>query len=209
MPNKTKKIIPTNLATIREKLKYTQEDLAKILGVSKKMICYYEQECSNLPLEKAIYLSKRYNFSLDWIYKNPQNSQNTLKFKNYSDEECTKFLVDIRDFLICSDDKIKFCIKNAYWEYIKKLNAIKHSDKTQRIQSNEIAELNGNYKITDDTDIFWEFSIDINEFISMIHYQDGSCPIYTDDDSKNVSPPNDEQIEEIKEYLKSFVSSTN
>ncbi len=201
MPNKKKEIISTNLAILREKLGYTQKDLADILSVDVKMIRNYEEDISNLPIDKAIFLSKKYNFSLDWIYKNTQNNSEIQYLKNYSEEERTNFLVDIRDFVIFSDNKIKLRINNSYWEYIKKLNEIKHSDKTQRRQKSEIAELNGSYKMNDNSYITWEFSIDIDKFKSIIF---DSC-VFACDNSTNMSKPSEEDIKNAENFIQSLV----
>ena len=68
MANKPKEKIPNNLLSIREELKLTQKELGEILNVSVRQICNYEtDETSTLPLDKAILISKKWNYSLDYI----------------------------------------------------------------------------------------------------------------------------------------------
>ena len=101
MPNAKRKIIRTRLADIRNKYGLTQKELSEKLRVSKEMIQNYEQGKSNLPIDFAMFLSKTYNCSLDWIYCNTSNNDKINQFENYTKEERLSFLVDIRDFLIC------------------------------------------------------------------------------------------------------------
>ena len=68
MANKEKKIISNNLLKIREELNYTQQELGQILDVSERMICYYETGLSSLPIDKAVLIRKKWNYSLGWIY---------------------------------------------------------------------------------------------------------------------------------------------
>ena len=98
MANKEKKIISNNLLKIREELNYTQQELGQILDVSERMICYYETGLSSLPIDKAVLIRKKWNYSLDWIY----NQDLSGKFHDVS-EETPDFLVDIRRFLKVSD----------------------------------------------------------------------------------------------------------
>ena len=122
MANKEKKIISNNLLKIREELNYTQQELGQILDVSERMICYYETGLSSLPIDKAVLIRKKWNYSLDWIY----NQDLSGKFHDVS-EETPDFLVDIRRFLKVSDDKVVFSIPQDFWNYMSDLNEICHS----------------------------------------------------------------------------------
>ena len=68
MYNKVKEIYPCNLLELRKNLGLTQKELGEILGVSERMICNYETGEITLPIDKAIILSQRWNYTLDWIY---------------------------------------------------------------------------------------------------------------------------------------------
>lgn len=58
MRNKRKEIIKTNIQVIREALGYTQKQLGEKLKVDAKAIRNYEYFKTNLPIEKAVILSK-------------------------------------------------------------------------------------------------------------------------------------------------------
>lgn len=62
---------PCNLLELREELQLTQKQLAEILDVSERMIGYYETGVVTLPIDKAILLCQKYNYTLDWIYCHP------------------------------------------------------------------------------------------------------------------------------------------
>lgn len=207
MPNKKKDIIPTKLTQIRTRLKYTQEELGQLLGISKKMVQEIEQEKFNLSLDKAITLSQKFNYSLDWIYGNEKNKEMQDKLKNYSEEECLSFLVDIRDFLVFSENSIKLHINNSYWQYIKKISEIKNSDKTMRRQKSEIAELNGSYNAEDKTDIVWEVSIDVDKFISLMNWGNSST-LFAFEDSREFPPPSEEQKKEAEDFIQLLLENT-
>lgn len=207
MPKNNKEVFPTNLITLREDLGFTQNELAEILDITPKMISNYETGITNLPIGKALFLAKKFNYSLDWIYENCKNDLDRKKLKNYSEEECIKFLVDIRDFFICLDDKLTLSINNSYWKYINKVNEIRHSSRTSDEKKRIIAQLNGNYEIIDKTNISWEFTTDIDNFISMIKFgQDSSC-VFVSDDSRNSTPISEEQIKEAENFL-NLITST-
>lgn len=209
MANKEKEIISTNLLAIREEQGYSQKELASILGVSERMICNYETNVSNLPPDKALLLAKKWNYSLDWIYCNTNNNLDRINLKNYSEEECIKFLVDIRHFIICSDDKIKLSINKSYWEYINKVNEIRHSNRTSQEKKREIAQLNGSYRLDDNTNISLEFSTDINNFISMMNFGNGHSCIYASENPKPLTQLSEEQIIEARNFLNILTNITD
>ncbi len=206
MANKIKDIIPNNLLKIREKHGYTQKEMSEILDVSERMICNYEIGESNLPIDKAVLLSKKYNYSLDWIYCNTQNNFDKIKFENYSEEENKNFLVDIRKFITISDNKITFSINNSYWKYLKKLKDIKNSYKTSKEQIREISELNGMYKSNDNTNITMNLSFAISDFVSMINFDNSSYVCCFDNDS-NKDDITEDNIKEVTDFLKSLIDN--
>lgn len=207
MSNKKKQIIPNKLLAIREEKGYSQKELASILGVSERMICNYETNVSNLPPDKALLLAKKWNYSLDWIYCNGANNLDRINLKNYSEEECIKFLVDIRDFFICSDGKITLSINNSFWEYIKKVNDIKHSSKTPKEKEREIAQLNGSYQVADKTNIAWNFSTDISNFISMMNFGQDSYCTFVSDNPINSSTISEEKMKEATIFLELLINT--
>ena len=92
-------------------------------------------------------------------------------------------------------------MNNSYWEYINKFSEIKHSNKTPKEKEREIAQLNGNYKVDDNKNIFWEFSTDIRNFISMMNFGQGQSCIFPSDNPKNSISISEEQIKEATDFL--------
>ena len=88
MAHKVKKVIKSNILYIRTDLDFTQKEFAKLLDVSERMVQMYEAYETTLPLNKALYICKKWNYTLDQIYLDYSNSKNPK----------SKFLVDIRDF---------------------------------------------------------------------------------------------------------------
>ncbi|AGN24528.1 helix-turn-helix transcriptional regulator [Erysipelothrix rhusiopathiae] len=68
-----------NLKKLRERENLTQQKLADILGLSVASIKKYEGD-SQISIEHALTLSKKYNVSLDWLYCQGDiiNEQDTL-----------------------------------------------------------------------------------------------------------------------------------
>ena len=102
MSNTRKKIVSTNLFELRSQYGLSQKELGQILGVTKKTISNYELEKSNLPLESALILCKKYSCTLDWIYcHDSKNSASDSKEKPFE-----PFIVDIRDFISFSNNEV-------------------------------------------------------------------------------------------------------
>lgn len=196
MSNKEKKIINNRVLEIREELGYTQAEFGKILEVSDRMICNYETGESNLPIDKAVLISEKYNYSLDWIYCNTEKTNN----QNYTQKENLNFSVDIRDFVTYLDNQIIFSINNNYWEYLKSANTIINSNKTDNEKARKIRELNGSYKRNDNDYRAWEFSITADEFRSILKFNKKSIP-YISQQKYNPHPPTEEQIKEVTDFL--------
>lgn len=142
MANKCKKKVGNNVLRIREQLGYTQKQFGEILGISERMICNYETNESNLAPDIALTISKKWGYSLDYIYcdilEEPINKEQ--KQKRYITDK-TIFDVDIRDFIACSNDKITIQMDKAYWDYILEVNNIKMSNQTDDEKYRMIAEL--------------------------------------------------------------------
>jgi len=62
---KEKSIFSKNLSRIRKQRSLSQADLAKITGLSDRMIAYYETRAINPPLDKVEILSKALNVTLN------------------------------------------------------------------------------------------------------------------------------------------------
>ncbi len=186
--------IYTRLAELREDLDLTQEQLAEILGVSTKMVSNYETGANALPIDKALILSEKYGYSLDWLYK-----KYNINFDN-----CKDFLIDIRKWVYQKDDKIYFSISDSYWNYIKSVNSIRHSDKTEGEKRREIFRLNKEYE--ERHDFAWEISIKTEEFLSYFKPDSkSSCPYRTEESIE--TDISSEQIEYCKKFIESILNS--
>lgn len=117
MAHKVKDIIESYIYEIRAEQKLTQEELGELLGVSVRMIQSYEAGQTTLPLDKAMYLCEKWNYSLDQIYRD------FAKKPIFN-----KFSVDIRDFLSISKESIVFTLPDYYWEYLQKVEKINEDD---------------------------------------------------------------------------------
>lgn len=60
-------LINNNLKNCREQLEITQEELGKILGVSRKTVTGWENNYDTMPLSKMVQFSNLYKYSLDYI----------------------------------------------------------------------------------------------------------------------------------------------
>lgn len=117
MAHKVKDIIESYIYEIRAEQKLTQKELGELLGVSVRMIQSYEAGQTTLPLDKAMYLCEKWNYSLDQIYR------------DFSKKPIfNKFSVDIRDFLSISKESIVFTLPDYYWEYLQKVEKINEDD---------------------------------------------------------------------------------
>lgn len=197
MANKIKEIYPNNLLKIREFLGYTQEEMGKILDVGERMICNYETGESNLPIDKAILLSQKYNYSLDWIYNIKKTQTNSISIHEHS-KQVDKFVVDIRDFVSYSDDMYHFNIPDNYQKYISELNSIISSNKTDNEKKRLKAELDGKYKKSNKGNVIWRISIPAEKMPSYIHFDSSYIPF--------ANAETDSEYEPTEEQLKSAIS---
>lgn len=204
MANKIKTIIPTNLLKIREELGYTQKELGSILNVSERMICNYETEEANLPIEKAILISQKWNYSLDWIYCN--SNEKYPGNANYSPKENPKFKVDIRDFFKISENQVTFSIPNSFWKYMLEANTIEKSTSSTQEKTRALAKLNGSYQYIQNTSEVWECSIDKQVFTSIIRFGSSSYIYAGNDDSFDLPDISEKQIQEVSDFLDSIAS---
>lgn len=60
-------LINNNLKSCREELEITQEELGKVLGVSRKTVTGWENNYDSMPLTKLVKFSNLYKYSIDYI----------------------------------------------------------------------------------------------------------------------------------------------
>lgn len=206
MANKYKKIYKTNLQIIREELGYSQKQMGEKLNVTPKTIRNYEYFETNFPLESAIFLSQKYGYTLDWIYRNSEqkksNAENTLNAKHSKD--ISKFLIDIRDFISRSNGNIHFTIPNYYWDFMKRYNEITSSNLTNFEKKRELSKIEAAYTSKKPEGFCYRFSIQESEFVTRLHFDDDFIPYV---DSNVLTHSNCEPTEEQKQEIMSFLES--
>ncbi len=79
-----------NLIRIRKEQGLTQTDLAKMIGVSQRMIVYYEKEVKRPPLDRVEAIAKALNVSIDELIK-INTSKNKNLFSNLDTRTLKKF----------------------------------------------------------------------------------------------------------------------
>ena len=60
-------IIEERIRDLRERNMFTQRELADMMGVSRNLICLWENGYANIALKQIIKFCKIYNVSLDYI----------------------------------------------------------------------------------------------------------------------------------------------
>lgn len=60
-------IIETRIKNIRERIGYTQKELATKLGVTRSLICLWEQGYANISLKQLIKIASIYQVSIDYL----------------------------------------------------------------------------------------------------------------------------------------------
>lgn len=203
MANKIKKKIPNKLLEIRTELNYTQKQFGTILGVGERQINNYETGKSNLQLEYALLISKKWNYSLNWIYGQNTEKRTVDINAKYPDSENINFLVDIRDFFHKKDDSICFSIPDYFWTYIDEVNKIEISTRSEIEKKRAISQLNGKYKDNKKNNLIWKCSLDIDMFHSLLDFGDSTC-VYATQNKEDLPEINNEQIEEATKFLNSL-----
>jgi len=202
MSNKPKKISKNNLQKIREELRYTQKQMGEKLGVSEKTIRNYEYFETDFPIESALYLSKHYNYTLDWIYCNSDIPKKQSTSTN-NETSFPKFIVDIRDFISYSNGMIHLTIPNYYWNYINERNSITSSKDSIFEKRREIAKLEAKYDAKIPQGHCWRFSISASEFNSFVRVNDSFIP-YADSISEEIEP-SEEDLAKITSLFNEFL----
>lgn len=191
MSHKVKEVIKSNILKIRTDLGFTQKEFGELLGISERSVQKYEAYETTLPLDKALYICKKWNYALDQIYLDYSNTKNTK----------SKFFIDIRDFIHREDDTIIFSIPNYYWEYLKEINKINNSDILKIDKARLLAEHDGKYS-SDANSVMWKCEIHVKDFLSYLKFEDDEILyINTDSDEVEHFNPTQKQIKEVDELL--------
>lgn len=199
MSNKHKEIIHSNIQTIREKLGFTQKEMGEKLNVSEKTIRNYEYFETNFPLDKAMYLSREYGYSLDWIYGKSADKETDPAFNG--GKRISKFIVDIRDYISRSNGTIHFTIPDYYLKYIKRRNKLSSSNLSDKEKQREIAKLDASYKEKNATSLYYHFSFPEANFMPFLHIDKDFVPYVESVSGSDDRQPTDEQKQEMQSFF--------
>lgn len=191
-PEKIKETVKSNTFEIRAELGYTQKEFGEILGVSDRAIQNYEsfEPDYSLPIEKAMLIHNKWDYTLDQIYLN-FSQKNTFN----------KFSVDIRDFITIEGNSVVFLIPDYYWEYLNKIKRINKSDSTPREKKRLTKKIEANYS-NQSKSIMWKCEIPISEFLTKIKFGKYEIP-YADEDNSEIefTDPTEEQLKKASNFL--------
>jgi len=191
--------IPNNLKIIRKELGLTQMQLAEVLKVEERTVRGYESKSDsdfiNLPLDKAMCISKKYGYSLDYIYCNQD--------REYAYQNAFKY--DIRHFITCDKDNVYFTMPLKYWDYIYEIMQINSSSHSEKLKAIEITEVAKKYFDYDENDIAFRILMPKDAFNSYVKVNSEFYP-YTnaDDSSANSRKPTDEELKGITEFFENL-----
>lgn len=195
--NKAKEEYINNLDKIRKNLGKTQEDMAEILNVSLKMYRNYERGIEPLPLKRAILIARKYNCSIDFIYKMANRENRT-----------DQFMTDIRDIISYENDKISVKINNSYWQYLYEKNLIEKSNNTTQDKKNRIAELDSQF-ITENNSIVWQTKFQISKEIFQSYFEcdNDKIPCYFEDSKRVSLEIPDERLKEAQNFFTELLNN--
>ena len=190
-PEKEKVSVKANTFEIRTELGYTQKEFGKILGVSDRAIQNYEslQPEYSLPIEKAMLIHDKWDYSLDQIY---------LDFSR--NNFFNKFNIDIRDFLSIEGESVVFSIPDYYWEYIREIKRINESDATPQEKIRLIKKQDSKYTGKTNS-VIWRAEIPINDFLSFIKFGKDEIPFGSEEPETVYAEPTDEQLKMAFDFL--------
>lgn len=176
------------LTDIRLELKLSQDEMASKLGVSRQQYQKYEYGKLPLPLEKGLYICKKWNYPIDTIY-----STNAYDCRD-------KFKVDFRDLLSIDGENIILSIPISYWEY---LNEYKKIDETSDLTDDERfirhKELEGKYEKDERTETR-KIRLPISDFTAFIM----GIPYVPSTSDMKFEKPTEEEIEKVRELFEHF-----
>lgn len=72
-------VINNNIKLCREELRMTQDQFGNIFGVTKKTVSGWETGSDSIPLDKLIYLSNNYHYSIDYLLGISKNDKKTYE----------------------------------------------------------------------------------------------------------------------------------
>lgn len=192
-------MIENRLRDLREQNSIrTQEEMARFLGIKQRTYRKYENGEEEIPIKHARKLVKKYECSLDWLYK-----VDASKSYDNVQEKKQKFGVDIRDIISCKDNKIIIKISDALWEYFSARNIINAKMDTAYAKNNQILDLNKEFVISDNN-IQWkvEIAVNMDDFVSFYNADGEKIPVYLGDNERKQKEPTEEELKEATSFFK-------
>ena len=87
------------LKNLREKTRFTQEEIAKMLGVRRLVITNIENESRKITAEELYFFSKIYGLSMEELYTGEDKEKIIAKFSRKFDELTNKSQKEVLEFI--------------------------------------------------------------------------------------------------------------
>ena len=87
------------LKNLREKTRFTQEEIARILGVRRLVITNIENGTRKITAEELYFFSKIYGLSMEELYTGEDKEKMIAKFSRQFDELSNKSKKEVMDFI--------------------------------------------------------------------------------------------------------------
>ena len=87
------------LKSLREKTRFTQEEIAKMLGVKRLVITNIENGTRKITVEELYFFSKIYGLSMEELYTGEDKEKRIAKFSRKFDELSIKSQKEVLDFM--------------------------------------------------------------------------------------------------------------
>lgn len=87
------------LKNLREKTRFTQEEVAKMLGVQRLVITNIENGSRKITAEELYMFSKIYGLSMEELYTGEDKEKEIAKFSRGFDELSNKNKKDVLDYI--------------------------------------------------------------------------------------------------------------
>ena len=87
------------LKNLREKTRFTQEEIAKMLGVKRLVITNIENGTRKITAEELYFFSKIYGLSMEELYTGEDKEKMIAKFSRKFDELSNKSQKEVLEFI--------------------------------------------------------------------------------------------------------------
>ena len=177
--------VDNNLVILENKNYLNEKQLADFLCVDDSTIRKYKNYENNLPIDLAVKLADKYEYSLDWIYhREKTNSKN--------------FMIDIRELITCDENNIYIALSSKHMEYINKMFEIENMDERESIKYHEKSKITNQHIEKEDDNIICKAVIPKSNFLKYFC----NTP-FGDDKNQNKTrrKPTENEIKEVVELL--------